>query len=319
MSAGPPPAAPRAAGAGAVLSAAAATAAGELASVAGAAVSFVAGGLTEARDLARARLRETVAETGARLRETDAAVRARLAAAGATLRARLGGLDASGGAAARAARDAARARDLFSLLARPVGVGGGEARVRVEDLEDLFGEAGLTAARTEAGLAAYAADAAGRGALTAGEFASVLGTLSALYSAAPSLLPPRVSRRERGGGGGGGGTTSASSTAGVSFFFGAEGASLSLREVVFRTLEEPTFSPLSRAVAAVLFTAIFVAVAIFVAQTMPAYMADGGGAFFARAEMACLAVFLLDYGLRLALAPARRAWAPRCGCTGAWG
>lgn len=87
----------------------------------------------------------------------------------------------------------------------------------------------------------------------------------------------------------------------VSFLFGTEGASLTMRDVIYKTFDDPTFSPLAKTLAVILVTAVFLAIITFVLQTEPSF--DGFAPYFAATEGFCVTVFLVDYGTRLATCP----------------
>jgi hypothetical protein len=82
-----------------------------------------------------------------------------------------------------------------------------------------------------------------------------------------------------------------------SFFFGADGATMTLREVVFRTFDDPMFSGFAKLIAATLLAAILLAVLVFVLQTEPSLSSNGG--LFALLEGFCLTTFLVDYVARV--------------------
>jgi hypothetical protein len=199
------------------------------------------------------------------------------------LRERFGGLDESRSAARRRAAQLARYRLLYDALA--VDARGGEAPIN--DVEEAFGAAGLLVARTEVGRLAYEADADGGGALDFGEFTRVLDALSAAQCA-----DGRGGGAAAADGGGGGG----------SFFYGTEGASLSLRAVVWHTLRDPGFSRAARLVGGALTCIVAAAALSFVAATEPAAARAVPARALAAVEAACAGALALEYALKLACA-----------------
>lgn len=192
------------------------------------------------RDVAAA-TRASVAATERALEATRAfaAAEARLVAA--RLRERLGGLDDSESLEKRRARQVARYERLFSALS-VTGRGG----VPINDLEDAFGLAGLLVARTEVGRLSYEADEDGNGALDFAEFTVVLDKLSAYQTKTASALGSKLQG---------------------SFFYGTEGASMTLQQIIWRSLEDPAFSVAARIANIIIIAAILVATGAFILST----------------------------------------------------
>ena len=188
------------------------------------------------------------------------------------LRARFQGTDDSQSAEKKRARQLARNRRLFTALSA-TGRGG----VPINDLEDAFGLAGLPVARTEVGRLSYEADADGNGVLDFDEFTVVLDALGNYHTAQQG--------------------SSLRAAIGGSFLYGTEGARLSARAVLWHTLADPAFSRAARAVHMVLGAAVLLAVAVFVASTVPSLDAAYHRAF-ANVETVCLLVFTAEYVLK---------------------
>ena len=220
------------------------------------------------RDLARARQRvDAVAH--AAFDPVKAFADAEAARAMAILRARFGGHDDSLSAEKVRARMVARYRTLFLELTadgRPVPINA---------IEDAFGAAGLVVARTEVGRLAYEADVDGDGALDFDEFTCVLNKLSSYTTARKDALRGEIAG---------------------SFFYGTEGAKLSLREVVWNTIQNPSFSRAARLTNIVSVIAVLAAVGSFVLSTESGI---GKAEDFAHIEVACVVVFSIEYALKL--------------------
>jgi hypothetical protein len=197
----------------------------------------------------------------------------------ARLRARFNGSDDSQSAEKVRARQLARYRRLFDALR---GGGGGGGGVPINDLEDAFGLASLFEARTEVGRLSYEADEDGNGVLDFAEFTVVMDRLGGYLSARH-------------------GRSALAASIGGSFLYGTEGASLSARQVVWRTINEPEFSRAAFWVHLLLGVAVLAAVGVFVAASVPAIDAQHHAAF-AAVETLCLAVFTAEYVLKLASA-----------------
>jgi hypothetical protein len=195
----------------------------------------------------------------------------------ARLRARFNGSDDSQSAEKVRAKQLARYRRLYDALR-----GGGGGGVPINDLEDAFGLASLFEARTEVGRLSYEADEDGNGVLDFGEFTVVMDALSGYLSAQH-------------------GRSALAASIGGSFLYGTEGASLTARQVVWRTINEPEFSRAAFWVHLALGSAVLLAVGVFVAASVPA-LDDAHHARFAAVESACLAVFTVEYVLKLASA-----------------
>ena len=133
------------------------------------------------------------------------------------LRARFGGGDDSQSAEKVRTRALVRYRRLFDALAPPRGGG-----VPINDLEDAFGRASLLVARTEVGRLSYEADEDGNGVLDFSEFTVVMDRLGGYLSATHG--------------------SALAASIGGSFLYGTEGATLTGRQVVWRTINEPEFS-----------------------------------------------------------------------------
>lgn len=97
-----------------------------------------------------------------------------------------------------------------------------------------------------------------------------------------------------------------SADAEVSFFFGADGASLSMREVIYRTFDDASFSPFARTLSYVLIVAIVLAIVTFVLETEPLFAPLLG--LFGSLEGFCVVVFIADYATRCATCPSYRAF-----------
>ena len=163
----------------------------------------------------------------------------------------------------------------------------GEGLVPIEELEDLCGAAGLFEARNEVGVLAYDADLDGNGALNFEEFEEVLSKIHEYHSAA-AAAPRAVTARS------------------ASFFFGTEGASLTLKEVCFRTLDDPHFSDLSRAIGAVDIIATVCAILVFILQTEPSF--DARSLAFTVLEGVAAVIFVALLIGRLVSSPSKRSF-----------
>lgn len=198
------------------------------------------------------------------------------------LRERFGGYDDSMSQEKERQRQLAKYMAVFEALAdRKMG------GVPINDLEDLFAQAGLAVARTEVGQLSYEADSDGNGSLDFGEFCVVLDRLSEYHKHKQHgiMLP----------------------NAKGSFLFGTEGASLPMREVVWRTLEDPTFSRMSRVVGSILFSSIALAIIVYVLQSEPAIELQNRTVFRVL-EIVCLVVFMFEYLVKLATCPSYRSY-----------
>ena len=212
----------------------------------------------------------------------------------------------------------------------------------IDELEDLFGAARLYEARTEVGQLAYDEDEDGNGALSFDEFVNVMDKLGcalcavggvAVESAAcpwrvpPAAQTPRPLRTVRcplfgcreyhkarptgsaaaAAGAAAGGDAAAAASAPISFVFGTEGGSLPLKDVVYRTFDDPTFSPLAEPLAVVIFAAIVIAVVVYVLQSLPLRHAGRLAAdVMATLENFAAFVFTVDFMARLATCPDKR-------------
>ncbi len=156
------------------------------------------------------------------------------------LRNRFGGYDDSNTAEKQRARALVRYRRLFDLVD-----GHGRGAIPIDELEAVFGAAGLLEARTEVGQLAYDADEDGNGALDFDEFTKVMDILVAyqkemaplVAAAAEADMTSPADRSPRSVVTGSGDATHSSGTVAsthpqkASFVFGTEGAALSLKQV----------------------------------------------------------------------------------------
>lgn len=234
----------------------------------------IVGALIEAKHLIERPLREAKARAQAEAQRLEQ-----------QLRATLGGNDDSLSTEHVHAALRAKYAELFAAM-DPLGSG----LVCIEDLEDLCGSAGLFEARNETGVLAYDADTDGNGALSFDEFVQVLDNIREYHTAASAA--PHPSR--------------GSVAAPASFVFGTEGAHLTLRQVAFRTLDDPCFSDLARVVGAVDIVATVLAIVVFVLQSVPSL--DAGSPGFAAVEGVAAAVFIGLLGGRFLTCDSKRAF-----------
>ena len=213
------------------------------------------------------------------------------------LRARFGGYDDSQSLENQRVRKLKTFKTLFDLIVtnkKSIRGGTTEAVVSIADLENIFGAANLFEARAEVGALSYAVDIKGYGSLNFEEFCSVMDKLEKMTegrgderSSAASRL---VARNNNG-------------ASKVSFLFGTEGASLSMSEIVWRTLDDQKFSGCATLTAFFLSVAIIGACTSFVLQSVPS-MSDSP--VFEPLEAACVGVFTAEYLIRLYCTPDRR-------------
>lgn len=187
------------------------------------------------------------------------------------LRQRFGGFDDSLSAEQERRRKLSKYRQVFDALdSRAKGT------VPINDLEDLFGAAELFEARTEVGALSYDADKDGNGSLDFSEFCEVLDKLADYHKQTYGRIG-----HLRG-----------------SFFFGTEGAALTMKQNAWRTIDDPTFSNFSRVVGFFLVFHVILAVSIFVMQSIPE-IENFHHRLFNNLEFWCLTVFTGEFALRL--------------------
>lgn len=192
------------------------------------------------------------------------------------LRSRLGGLDDSLSSATARKRQLEQYKQVFDMIdIRKKGA------VPINDVEDLFGIAELYEARTEVGQLSYDADTDGNGSLDFQEFCVVLDKIGEYHK-----HTDKVDTRG-------------------SFFFGTEGASLTMKQIIWRTLDDPVFSHFSRIIGFFLLSAVAVAVSVFVLQTMPGWD-EQYHYLFNSLEFWSLSVFTGEYTVRFLTAPDRK-------------
>jgi voltage-gated potassium channel len=195
-------------------------------------------------------------------------------------RQRFGGLDDSLSSAVERRKQLAGYHAVFEMLDVR-----GKGAIPINDVEDLFGAAELYEARTEVGTLSYDADRDGNGSLDFDEFVVVMDKLMEYHARTGSNAPDA-----RG-----------------SFLFGVEGAALSLKQITWRTLDDPSFSAFSRIVGFILLSAVAMAIGIFVLQTVPSVDSEWHHVFVSL-EAWCLTVFTGEYLLRFLTCPDRRAF-----------
>ncbi len=137
----------------------------------------------------------------------------------------------------------------------------------------------------EVGQLSYDADKDGDGSLDSVEFCQVMDKLGEYHS-----------QKAYG---------AAQPASGGSFLFGTEGAEMSLKQIIWHTVDDPAFSRLSRVVGFVLLTAIALAVIVFVLQTEPAYELLHKS-LFTSLEGWCCAVFTAEYLTRVLTCPSKK-------------
>jgi hypothetical protein len=211
------------------------------------------------------------------------------------LRSRFGGYDDSQSAEKQRARKLQTFKALFDLIVSDKkSIRGGviEPVVTIADLENLFGAANLFEARAEVGALSYAVDIKGYGSLNFGEFCDVLDKLEEMTegkgderSSASSRLINKDGANK------------------VSFLFGTEGASLSMSEIVWQTLDNQKFSGCATLTAVFLSIAIIASCASFVLQSVPSL---SGSNVFEPLEAVCLGVFTVEYFIRFYCSPDRK-------------
>ena len=211
------------------------------------------------------------------------------------LRARFGGYDDSQSAEKQRARKLQTFKALFDLIVsdkKSVRGGVTEPVVTIADFENIFGAANLFEARAEVGALSYAVDIKGYGSLNFGEFCEVLDKLEEMTEGKGDERSSASSR-----------FLAKDGAPKASFLFGTEGASLSMSEIVWQTLDNQKFSGCATITAVFLSIAIIAACATFVLQSVPSL---AGSAVFEPLEATCLGVFTVEYLIRLYCTPDRR-------------